>query len=174
MKQIHAIYDLLKMAPTSANMQSARIVGPSPPRRGKTRRAPAIESNRAQDHDRACRCDHRPTISLPRTATVVFPHTDARSWFVSDEAAREPGCVPQLLAPGAYLMLAHARSASTAGRLSGFRQRRGGRGVFFRRPAPPPQQFHLRDRLWRPGEHLRPQSAPRIRPVQPHRLIASA
>jgi 3-hydroxypropanoate dehydrogenase len=118
--QIEAIYDLLKMAPTSANMQPARIVWVKSDA-GKTKLAAlASEANAPK------------IVAAPVTAIIgydidfhdelpwLFPHTDARSWFTGDERAREQGAFRNSSLQGAYLILAARALGLDCGPMSGF------------------------------------------------------
>lgn len=118
--QIEAIYDLMKMAPTSANMQPARIVWVKSDA-GKARLAAlASEANAPK------------IVAAPVTAIIgydidfhdelpwLFPHTDARSWFTGDERAREQGAFRNSSLQGAYLILAARALGLDCGPMSGF------------------------------------------------------
>ena len=105
---IHAIYDLVKMAPTSANQQSGRFVwclstGAKQKLAGFAgeKNGPKILSAPASviiAYDREFH-EHLPTL---------FPHADAKSWF-TDPAARERHGSLNATMQAAYFILA-ARS----------------------------------------------------------------
>lgn len=119
-EQLRAIYDLLKMGPTSANMQAARIVWVKSEGAKSRLAALAIEGNRAK------------ILAAPVTAIIgydidfheelpwLFPHTDAKSWFDGDEAGREQGAFRNSSLQGAYLMLAARALGLDCGPMSGF------------------------------------------------------
>lgn len=118
--QIEAIYDLMKMGPTSANMQPARIVW--------------VKSIEAKEKLAECVMEGnwQKVLTAPVTALIaydidfhdqlpwLFPHTDARSWFVGDEAAREEGAFRNSSLQGAYLMIAARALGLDCGPMSGF------------------------------------------------------
>lgn len=118
--QIHAIYELLKMAPTSANMQPARIVWVKSDEAKQTLAALAMEGNRDK------------ILAAPVTAIIgydidfheelpwLFPHTDAKSWFEGDEQGRKEGAFRNSSLQGAYLMLAARALGLDCGPMSGF------------------------------------------------------
>ena len=119
-EQLHAIWDLMKMAPTSANMQPARIVWVKSAE-AKARLADFVmEGNRAK------------VLAAPVTAVIgydidfheelpwLFPHTDAKSWFEGNEAGREEGAFRNSSLQGAYLMLAARALGLDCGPMSGF------------------------------------------------------
>ena len=119
-EQLHAIWDLAKMAPTSANMQPARIVWVKSASE-KARLAECVmEGNKAK------------VLAAPVTAVIgydidfheelpwLFPHTDAKSWFEGDEKGREEGAFRNSSLQGAYLMLAARALGLDCGPMSGF------------------------------------------------------
>ena len=119
-EQCHAIWDLTKMAPTSANMQPARIVWVKSEAQ-KARLAECVmDGNKAK------------ILAAPVTALIaydidfheelpwLFPHTDAKSWFEGDEKGREEGAFRNSSLQGAYLMLAARALGLDCGPMSGF------------------------------------------------------
>ena len=119
-EQIHAIYELLKMAPTSANMQPVRIVWVKSDEAKQKLAALSSEGNRDK------------ILSAPVTAIIgydidfheelpwLFPHTDAKSWFEGDEEGRKTGAFRNSSLQGAYLMLAARALGLDCGPMSGF------------------------------------------------------
>ena len=118
--QLRAIWDLMKMAPTSANMQPVRIIWVKSPE-AKQRLADCVmEGNRAK------------VLAAPVTAVIgydidfheelpwLFPHTDAKSWFEGDEDGRREGAFRNSSLQGAYLMLAARAIGLDCGPMSGF------------------------------------------------------
>ncbi|MBT8389375.1 MAG: malonic semialdehyde reductase [Altererythrobacter sp.] len=118
--QLHAIWDLLKMAPTSANMQPVRIVWVKSDEQKQALADCAMEGNKAK------------ILAAPATAVIgydidfheelpwLFPHTDAKSWFEGDEAGRKEGAFRNPTLQGAYLMLAARAVGLDCGPMSGF------------------------------------------------------
>lgn len=119
-QQIHAIYELMKMAPTSANMQPSRIVWVKSDEAKKKLAELASEGNKAK------------ILAAPVTAIIgydidfheelpwLFPHTDAKSWFDGDEEGRKTGAFRNSSLQGAYLMLAARAVGLDCGPMSGF------------------------------------------------------
>ncbi len=118
--QLRQIYDLAKMAPTSANCSPARIVFVKSAA-AKERLAPALsDGNRAK------------TLAAPVTAIVgtdeafyehlpkLFPHADARSWFAGNKALAEITAFRNGTLQGAYLILAARSLGLDCGPMSGF------------------------------------------------------
>jgi 3-hydroxypropanoate dehydrogenase len=119
-EQLHAIWDLMKMAPTSANMQPARIVWVKSAEAKAKLAECVMEGNRAK------------VLAAPVTAVIgydidfheelpwLFPHTDAKSWFEGDEAGRKEGAFRNSSLQGAYLILAARALGLDCGPMSGF------------------------------------------------------
>jgi 3-hydroxypropanoate dehydrogenase len=118
---LHRLYDLLKFGPTTANSSPARFVFVRSAE-AKARLAPALdEGNRDK------------TLSAPVVAIVahdmrfydklpvLFPHTDAKSWFdTKPEAELEPIALRNGSLQGAYLILAARALGLDCGPMSGF------------------------------------------------------
>jgi 3-hydroxypropanoate dehydrogenase len=118
--QIRAIYEILKMGPTSANSQPARFVFIRT-KEGKEKLRPALsEGNTAK------------TMEAPVTALVAydtqfyenlprqFPHNqDAINWFKGTPAAA-PTAVRNGTLQGAYLIIAARAVGLDIGAMSGF------------------------------------------------------
>jgi len=119
-EQIHAIYELLKMAPTSANMQPSRIVWV----KSDDARARLVECVSDGNKDKV--------KAAPVTALIgmdidfhdelpwLFPHADAKSWFEGDEEGRKEGAFRNSSLQGAYLMIAARALGLDCGPMSGF------------------------------------------------------
>lgn len=119
--QLHQIWELAKMGPTSANMSPMRVVWVRSPE-AKQRLAPLLDDgNRVR------------TVEAPATAIVgmdmkfydklplLFPHADAKSWFDSspDDVLRTVALRNSSL-QGAYLILAARALGLDCGPMSGF------------------------------------------------------
>ncbi len=118
---LHRLYDLLKWGPTAANACPARFVFLRSPE-AKARLAPTLD---AGNRDK--------TLAAPVTVIVaydmafyeklpvLFPHVDARAWFVGkSEAALETVALRNGSLQGAYLMLAARSLGLDTGPMSGF------------------------------------------------------
>lgn len=117
---LHALYDLLRMGPTSANCSPARFVFVTTDA-GRERLKPHLApSNVAK------------VMTAPVTAIIghdlkfyeklpqLFPHTDARSWFVGNEQLSDTTAFRNGTLQGAYLMLAARSLGLDCGPMSGF------------------------------------------------------
>jgi 3-hydroxypropanoate dehydrogenase len=119
---LRQLYDLVKWGPTSANGCPARILFLRSPE-AKQRLLPAVAPGNM----------HK-TMSAPVTAVIgydarfyehlprLFPHTDARSWFVATPELAEVTARRNSSLHGAYLMLAARALGLDCGPMSGFDQ----------------------------------------------------
>jgi 3-hydroxypropanoate dehydrogenase len=118
--QLLALYDLMRWGPTSANSFPIRIVFvTSPP--AKQRLGPLVfEGNRQK------------VMSAPATAILgfdtrfydwlprLFPHVDARAWFIDKPAFAETTAFRNSSLQGAYFIMAARSLGLDCGPMSGF------------------------------------------------------
>lgn len=115
-----ALYDLLKWGPTAANSSPARFVfvrsaearerllaGMAPGNVAKVRQAPVTV---------IIGMDMAFYEKLPQ----LFPHTDARAWFVGKPAMIESSALRNSSLQGAYLIMAARALGLDCGPMSGF------------------------------------------------------
>lgn len=117
---LHALYDLLKWGPTSANCSPARFVFVKSAA-AKQRLKPALDADNLEK-----------TLLAPVTVIVahdtefyeklpkLFPHADARSWFVGNTPKIETTAFRNGTLQGAYLILAARTLGLDCGPMSGF------------------------------------------------------
>jgi 3-hydroxypropanoate dehydrogenase len=118
---LHRLYDLLKWGPTAANASPARFVFVRSPE-GKAKLGPALDPGNREK-----------TLAAPVTVIVgydmafydklpvLFPHTDARSWFAGrPEPVLETVALRNGSLQGAYLILAARSLGLDCGPMSGF------------------------------------------------------
>ncbi len=117
---LKAVWDLAKMGPTSANCSPARIV--------------FVVSAKAKERLRPCLIEGNmdKTMAAPATAIIgsdqkfydrlpeLFPHADARSWFVGNESLIQATAFRNSTLQGAYFMLAARALGLDCGPMSGF------------------------------------------------------
>ena len=117
---LHELYDLLKWGPTSANCSPARFA--------------FVRSAQAKARLAACMAPANvPKVaSAPVTVVVgmdmafferlpqLFPHTDARAWFVGKPELIDATAFRNSSLQGAYLMLAARALGLGCGPMSGF------------------------------------------------------
>ena len=117
--EIHAIYELLKMGPTSANMQPARIVWCKSPEARQKLAACASQGNQTKILTAPVVAIIGYDIDFHDELSWLFPHTDARAWFPEEEG-RTVHALRNSSLQGAYLMLAARALGLDCGPMSGF------------------------------------------------------
>ncbi|WP_222565748.1 malonic semialdehyde reductase [Novilysobacter antarcticus] len=117
---LRQLYDLVKWGPTSANMSPARFVFVKSAQ-AKALLEPALDEG-----------NHAKTMAAPVTVIVgfdedfheklpyLFPHTDAKSWFVGPREGRSAAAFRNGSLQGAYLILAARALGLDTGPMSGF------------------------------------------------------
>lgn len=114
------MWNLVRMAPTSANCAPARIV--------------FVKSSAAKEQLKHCLMDGNvdKTMAAPVSAIIgydmefyeklpqLFPHADARSWFVGNDELIEETAFRNSTLQGAYLMMAARSLGLDCGPMSGF------------------------------------------------------
>lgn len=117
---LRELFDVLRWAPTSANCSPARIVFVKSPE-AKAKLLPAliegnVEKTRIAPVTAIIGHDLEFHEHLPR----LFPHTDARSWFVGNEPLIEATAFRNGTLQGAYLIMAARALGLDCGPMSGF------------------------------------------------------
>ena len=117
---LHQLYDLVKFAPTAANTTPARFVFVTSPE-AKAKLKPALAEGNIDKTMQApvtviVAADYQFYEYLP----VLFPHTDAKSWFVGNQAAIDSTAFRNSSLQGAYLIMAARALGLDAGPMSGF------------------------------------------------------
>ncbi len=117
---LRALFDLLKMGPTSANSSPARFVFIRTPE-GREKLRPALSAGNVDK-----------TMAAPVTVIVahdpyfynhlpkLFPHADARAWFTSNHDLANETAFRNGTLQGAYLIMAARSLGLDAGPMSGF------------------------------------------------------
>ncbi len=118
--QLNAIWELMKFGPTSANCLPARIVWCTSIEAREKLAALSMPANAEK------------ILKAPVTAIIgmdmefyeqlpeLFPHTDARSWFVGNDALIEKTAFRNSSLQGAYFILAARALGLDTGAMSGF------------------------------------------------------
>jgi 3-hydroxypropanoate dehydrogenase len=127
---MQAVYDLMKWGATSANCSPARFVFVASDE-GKERLKPFLAPGNVKKTMTAPCCviighDMEFYEKLPQ----LFPHTDARSWFVGNEKLIADTAFRNGTLQGAYFMIAARALGLDCGPMSGFDQA-GVDGEFF-------------------------------------------
>jgi 3-hydroxypropanoate dehydrogenase len=119
-EQLHAIWDLMKMGPTSANCLPARLVW--------------VTTDEAKAKLAACSGGANPPKILAAPVSVIigmdldfheqlpwlFPHADAKTWFDGNEPLRETTAFRNSSLQGAYFNFAARAIGLDTGPMSGF------------------------------------------------------
>ena len=85
-EQIHAIWNLMKMGPTSANQQPVRLVWCKSPEARQRLAACAAEGNREKILTAPVCVIVAMDLDFHEQLPWLFPHTDAKSWFIKEDA----------------------------------------------------------------------------------------
>ncbi|PHK95029.1 malonic semialdehyde reductase [Pseudoroseomonas rhizosphaerae] len=117
---LRQLYDLVKMAPTSANSSPGRFVFIRT-REGKERLRPALSAGNLDKTMTApvtviVAWDQRFHDKLP----VLFPHADAKSWFTGNAAFAEATAFRNASMQAGYLIMAARALGLDTGPMSGF------------------------------------------------------
>ena len=119
-EQLQALYDLMRWGPTSANSFPVRIVFVTSPT-AKERLKPLVLAGNQQK-----------VMTAPVTAILgydtqfydwlprLFPHADARSWFLDKPGFAEATAFRNSSLQGAYLIIAARALGLDCGPMSGF------------------------------------------------------
>jgi len=118
---LQRLYDLLKWGPTTANSCPARFVFVKSAE-AKARLEPALdEGNRTKTMAAPCVVIVAHDLDFYEKLPVLFPHTDAKSWFEGKpDSALETVCLRNGSLQGAYLILAARALGLDCGPMSGF------------------------------------------------------
>ena len=118
--QLEAVWELMKFGPTSANCLPARIIWCVSEESKKKLAALAMPANGEK------------ILNAPATAIIgmdmefyenlpeLFPHTDARSWFIGNDALIEKTAFRNSSLQGGYFILAARALGLDTGPMSGF------------------------------------------------------
>jgi 3-hydroxypropanoate dehydrogenase len=127
---LRAIYDLMKLGPTSANCSPARLVFVRSPE-GKEKLKPALSAGNIDK-----------VMAAPVTVIVaqdplfyqhlptLFPPADAKAWFSGNPDLAEETAFRNSSLQGAYLMLAARALGIDSGAMSGFDKNKVDRAFF--------------------------------------------
>ena len=119
-EELHAIWELMKWGPTSANQLPARLIW--------------CTSDEAKAKLAACcSAQNKPKILNAPVSVIIgmdndfheqlpwlFPHTDAKSWFTGNAELRAASAFRNSTLQGAYLIIAARALGLDTGPMSGF------------------------------------------------------
>ncbi len=118
--QLHAIWELMKMGPTSANMMPARLVWCT------------TEAAKAKLAQFCLPANAEKVLKAPVTVIIgmdidyhenlpwLFPHADAKAWFDGNVPLREVSAMRNSSLQGAYFIMAARALGLDTGAMSGF------------------------------------------------------
>ncbi len=119
-EQLFAIWDLMKMGPTSANMQPSRLVWCTTP------------ESKQKLADLCMPANAEKVLNAPVTVIIgmdndfhenlpwLFPHADAKAWFDGNLPFREVSAMRNSSLQGAYFIMAARALGLDTGPMSGF------------------------------------------------------
>ena len=120
--QLHAIWELMKWGPTSANQLPARLVW-CVSDEAKARLAACAS---AQNQPKILKAPVSVIIAMDvefhEHLTELFPHTDAKAWFDGNTELREASAFRNSTLQGAYFIIAARALGLDTGPMSGFDQ----------------------------------------------------
>ncbi len=118
--ELHAIWDLMKWGPTSANQLPARLVW-------------VTSDDAKQKLAEACSAQNKPKILGAPVSVIIgmdtnfhehlpelFPHTDAKAWFDGNAELRAASAFRNSSLQGAYFIVAARMLGLDTGPMSGF------------------------------------------------------
>lgn len=118
--ELHAIWDVMKMGPTSANQLPARLVW-------------CVSQEARETLAAACSAQNAPKIMSAPVSVVIgmdvefhellpelFPHADAKAWFDGNRELREASAFRNSSLQGAYFIMAARALGLDTGPMSGF------------------------------------------------------
>ncbi|WP_314373360.1 malonic semialdehyde reductase [Sphingomonas paucimobilis] len=120
--EIHALWDLMKMGPTSTNQMPARLVW-CLSQDAKDKLADcATGSNAEKIRAAPAAVVIGMDVNFHENLPQLFPHVDAKSWFDGNTELREASAFRNSSLQGAYLILAARALGLDTGAMSGFDQ----------------------------------------------------
>lgn len=129
-EDLHALYDLVKLGPTSANCSPARFIFVRSPE-GKEKLKPSLSAGNIEK-----------TMAAPVTVIVaqdpifyqhlpkLYPPADAKAWFSGNPDFAEETAFRNSTLQGAYLILAARALGIDSGAMSGFDKTKLDRAFF--------------------------------------------
>lgn len=119
-EQLHAIWDLMKMGPTSANMMPARLIWCT----SEAAKAKLAQFCLPANAEKILKAPVSVIIGMDidyhEQLPWLFPHTDAKAWFDGNEPLREVSAMRNSALQGAYFIMAARALGLDTGPMSGF------------------------------------------------------
>lgn len=118
--ELRAIWELMKMAPTAANSQPIRIVWCVSDEAKEKLAALAASANADKIRKAPATAILGMDMGFYDKLPELFPHADARSWFVGNDAMIEGTAFRNSSLQGAYFIMAARALGLDTGPMSGF------------------------------------------------------
>jgi 3-hydroxypropanoate dehydrogenase len=118
--QLHAIWELMKFGPTSANCLPARIIWCTSDDAKAKLAALAMPANGEKIRKAPVTAIIGMDLAFYDELPELFPHTDARSWFVGNDALIETTAFRNSSLQGAYFIMSARALGLDTGPMSGF------------------------------------------------------
>lgn len=119
-EQLEAVWELMKFGPTSANCLPARIVWCVSEESKQKLAALAMPANGEKILQAPATAIIGMDLDFYENLPELFPHTDARSWFVGNDALIEKTAFRNSSLQGGYFILAARALGLDTGAMSGF------------------------------------------------------
>lgn len=119
-EQLHAIWELMKFGPTSANQLPARLIWVTSDAAKEKLAGLVSQGNKAKILSAPVSVIIGMDIEFHEYLPELFPHDNARSWFEGNLPLREVSAMRNSTLQGAYLLLAARALGLDTGPISGF------------------------------------------------------
>lgn len=119
-EQLHALWDLMKMGPTSANQLPARLVWCTSHEAKEKVAACCMPANRAKIMTAPVSVIVAMDTRFHEQLPWLFPHADAKSWFEGNDALRERSAFLNTTLQAGYFILAARALGLDTGPITGF------------------------------------------------------
>ena len=118
--ELRAIWDLMKMGPTSANQLPARLIWCTTPESKEKLASFASSTNADKIRQAPVTVIIGMDVNFHEHLPDLFPHTDAKSWFDGHTELREASAFRNSSLQGGYFILAARALGLDTGPMSGF------------------------------------------------------
>ena len=132
--QLHAIWELMKWGPTSANQLPARLVWCVSDEAKAKLAACASDTNQAKILKAPVSVIVAMDVEFHEHLPELFPHVDAKAWFDGNTELRTASAVRNSTLQGAYFIIAARALGLDTGPMSGFDQGAVDKAFFADRP----------------------------------------
>ena len=119
-EQLHAIWELMKMGPTSANMLPARLVWITSDAAKAKLAAFCLPANAEKILKAPVSVIIGMDLDFHLKLPELFPHADAKSWFEGNEPLKEISAMRNSTLQGGYFIMAARALGLDTGPMSGF------------------------------------------------------